>query len=52
MYKNLYLNYLYNIKNYMKDTDISVEKIEMFGRVNCLNASVACSIALYALRNL
>ena len=30
MYKNLYLNYLYNIKNYMKDTDISVEKIEMF----------------------
>lgn len=34
----------------LKNCDL-VLKIPMLGKVNCLNASVACGIALYALRN-
>ena len=33
MYKDLYLNYLYNIRNILKDSDISVKKIEMYEKV-------------------
>ena len=42
----------YGISRLVRENCDYLEKIEMFGRVNCLNASVACSIALYALRNL
>lgn len=34
----------------LKNCDL-VLKIPMLGKVNCLNASVACGIALYAIRN-
>lgn len=33
MYKDLYLDYLYNIKNILKDSDISLNKIEMYEKV-------------------
>ena len=42
----------FGISRLVKSNCDIVAKIPMFGRVNCLNASVATSIALYALRNL
>lgn len=41
----------YGISRLVKENCDLIVSIPMIGRVNCLNASVACSIALYALRN-
>ncbi|MBQ9265919.1 MAG: 23S rRNA (guanosine(2251)-2'-O)-methyltransferase RlmB [Bacilli bacterium] len=40
----------YGISRLNKENCDMIAKIPMFGKVNCLNASVACSIALYELR--
>lgn len=40
----------YGISRLVKENCDLICAIPMFGHVNCLNASVACSIALYALR--
>lgn len=41
----------YGISRLVKENCDLIVKIPMLGHVNCLNASVACSIALYAIRN-
>lgn len=40
----------YGISRLIKENSDMIAKIPMMGNVNCLNASVACSIALYELR--
>ncbi len=41
----------FGISRLVKENCDVILKIPMMGKVNCLNASVACSIALYSLRN-
>ena len=41
----------FGISRLVKENCDYMVKIPMLGRVNCLNASVACAIGLYALRN-
>ncbi len=41
----------FGISRLVKENCDLILKIPMFGKVNCLNASVACGIALYAIRN-
>ena len=41
----------FGISRLVRENCDFIVKIPMLGKVNCLNASVACGIALYALRN-
>ena len=42
----------YGISRLVKENCDIIAKIPMYGKVNCLNASLACGIALYSIRNL
>lgn len=42
----------YGISRLVKENCDIIAKIPMFGKVNCLNASLACGIALYSIRDL